>query len=82
MKLFQTHESLRKKQLLEELTNKGLTSDVKVVSTILKVSVLIRVWNAVDIVCFSSEKYSFLAPTQELCYSKGGHSGLWRLLGT
>lgn len=35
--LFQSHKSLKKKQLLDELSGRGLTDDVKLVSAILKV---------------------------------------------
>ena len=35
--LFQSHKSLKKKQLLDELSGRGLTNDIKQVSAILKV---------------------------------------------
>ena len=69
--LFQTHKSLKKKQLMEELSGRGLTSDIKNVSALLKVSLSSRGGGACR-----SESYLCL---QELCYSKGAQ---WRLQGT
>ena len=37
LKLFRSERSLKKKQVLDELTKRGLTDDVKVVTAILKV---------------------------------------------
>ena len=37
LNLFRSERSLKKKQLLDELTKRGLTDDIKVVTAILKV---------------------------------------------